>query len=159
MLGVKDGPNTIETIHWMTFNPLSERLAHAKLIKIAKKTLPAFENNISLVPKHMYFGFWNVNRLNHDACKGLTTNPSSASEKCACVTAAILFHGWRPAPLYQRDPWVHWQDRAGAQAAPIPNPVPHDYSQFHSRWLFHGDRRQQPNAKVQMRTLWGRRQS
>lgn len=33
------------------------------------------------------------------------------------------------SPLYQRDPRVHWQNRAGAQAAPIPDPPG-------STWLF-----------------------
>lgn len=55
---------------------------------------------------------------------------------------------WIPSGLYQQEPWVHWQQRAGAQAAPVP-------ISFHMIILnftadgFYWDRRRWPNAKIQ----------
>lgn len=54
MLGFKDGPITIWNIHWMIFNPLSERRAYAYIN--SNKDITGMGYNISLVLKCIYFG-------------------------------------------------------------------------------------------------------
>lgn len=157
--GVKDGPVTILRARRMILNPRNERLAYPYLIQIATKTLAAFLCHLNvciLVPAA-------ANRLNHDACKR-ADHRSLISTGGGWVTAGYTVSRMT-APLHFISGIHESIDRREQELKLLPSPTPFhmiilnftvDGSFFFLLFfppLFHGDRRQQPNAKVQMRTL------